>query len=204
MKSLYMFTASCVAMASIAAAPTPAKAGTDAYLAEMTLMASNFCPRGTAIAQGQLLAISQNTALFSLVGTTYGGDGRTTFGLPDLRGRAPIGIGQGPGLPNYNWGNRGGSTDFTLTSAQIPSHSHTGTIKASRLVGDTANPSGNAPAIDASGDKIYHTAAAGQNMQSGILEIDVSGGGGMPVNKRSPYLAMYWCIATQGIYPSRS
>src|SRR5262245_24305688 len=96
----------------------------DPYLGCIFMFAGNFAPNGYAYCNGQLLAISQNTALFSLLGTTYGGDGRTTFALPDLRGRAPIGFGQGPGLPNYDLGSVVGSPSVTLTTSQLPAHSH--------------------------------------------------------------------------------
>jgi microcystin-dependent protein len=88
----------------------------------MMLVGFNFCPHGFAAAEGQLLSIAQNNALFALLGTTYGGDGRTTFGLPDLRGRTPVGIGTGPGLQNVNWGEHGGSQSQTLSQTQMPSH----------------------------------------------------------------------------------
>jgi microcystin-dependent protein len=95
----------------------------DQYIGQLMLFAGNFAPRGWAFCHGQLLSIAQNSALFSLLGTTYGGDGQTTFGVPDLRGRAPIGMGQGPGLPNITQGQQGGAAAVTLTTAQMPAHS---------------------------------------------------------------------------------
>ena len=95
------------------------------FIGQITLVGFNFAPRGWAFCEGQLLSISQNTALFSLLGTTYGGDGRTTFGLPDLRGRVPIGPGTGPGLPSYSWGQKGGADREALAINQMPGHSHT-------------------------------------------------------------------------------
>ena len=203
MKKTLMLAASAVALASVTTAPKPAKASADPLLGQLMLFGGNFCPRGWTNADGQLLSIAQYSALFSIFGTMYGGDGRTTFGMPDLRGRSPIHTGNGPGIGSYNQGAKGGSTNFFMTTLQMPSHNHTGTIKASLAVGDTANPSGNAPAIDASGDKIYHTAAAGQNMQAGILQVD-NNGGSQPVNKLSPYQVLRWCVALQGVFPSRN
>lgn len=99
----------------------------EAYLGQVTLVGFNFAPRGSAICLGQIIGIASNTALFSLLGTTYGGDGRTTFGLPDLRGRAPIGVGQGPGFSDIRWGQRSGVQNTTLTSLNLPVHTHTAT-----------------------------------------------------------------------------
>ncbi|MBQ0772504.1 MAG: phage tail protein, partial [Sphingomonadales bacterium] len=163
----------------------------------------NFCPRGWADASGTLIAISQNSALFSLLGTMYGGDGRTTFALPDLRGRAPISLGQGPGLPAYPvQGAKGGSTQFTLLVNEMPSHNHIGTMRASNLPGDTANPNDNSLATTGS-DKIYHTGAPAVNMDVGTVVVGNTGGN-FPVNKVSPYLVMRWCVAMVGVFPSRN
>ena len=204
MKKFSLFAASAaMAITAVAATPKPAKAQADPLLGQLMLFGGNFCPRGWAKTDGQLLPIAQWSALFSLLGTTYGGDGRTTFGLPDLRGRSPIGEGNGPGLGSYSWGQKGGTVNFTLTTANMPSHNHTGTLRASTAVGDSANPNNKALAVDASGDRIYHTAGATNDMAAGILKID-NNGGNQAVNKRSPFTSMYWCIATQGVYPSRN
>jgi len=203
MKKLKILAAGAAAMSMTFAFTTPARAQAEPLLGQMMLFGGNFCPRGWADASGALLPISQNSALFSLLGTMYGGDGRTTFGLPDLRGRAPISLGQGPGLPNFSaQGARGGSTSFTLTVATMPSHNHTGAVRASNLPGDTANPNDNSLATTAS-ERIYHTGAPAVNMDAGTVTIN-NNGGGQAVNKLSPYLVMRWCVATQGVFPSRN
>ncbi len=250
----------------------------DQYIGQLMLFAGNFAPRGWAFCHGQLLSIAQNSALFSLLGTTYGGDGQTTFGVPDLRGRAPIGMGQGPGLSNITQGQQGGAAAVTLTTAQMPAHSHpvtltgaqvsinttvTGTIKAG------ATASGNFPAttVAVTGGEVaipvntqggfsttikdpsqgilgnVATAIYSGSPTNGIysgkgipltkgetkipqtsLNLPVSGsvhvpiqttapvtgnastaavGSNLPVSIMSPYLGMNYCIAVEGIYPSR-
>ena len=169
----------------------------EGFIGQLMLVGFSFNPRAWAKCEGQLLPIAQNTALFSLLGTTYGGDGRTTFGLPDLRGRAPMGVGTGPGLSPKSWGQRSGSETQTLTTNQMPSHTHGANAPAASGAGTTDSPVGHAPA-EAS-DDIYGTAdAAGAAVTVG------NAGGGQAFNIRDPYLAMVWCICTQGIYPSRS
>jgi len=183
-----------------------ANAGTEAYIAEITMHGANFCPRGTAAMNGQLLSIASNSALFSLLGTTYGGDGRSTFGLPDTRGRAMIGPGQGPGLGGYILGNRGGSENFTLTESQMPSHSHRTGIKAAQGTANSTNPSGNALATTASNTFVDVPAgpvAGNRFLHEGTVIINASGGS-QQIQKRSPYLVVTQCIATQGIFPSRN
>lgn len=198
-----MALAAAVSTLALSQAPTvQAQAGTE-YIAQTTMFGFSFCPRGWVPADGQLLPIAQYTAVFSIVGTTYGGDGRTTFGVPDLRGRTPIGEGQGPGLPRNVWGEKGGSTGFALNSLHLPSHNHTGTLRASTAVGDSANPNNKALAVDASGDRIYHTAGATNDMAAGILKINNTGSN-QAVNKVSPYLSMTWCFSLQGLFPSRN
>ncbi|MXO56715.1 phage tail protein [Altererythrobacter gangjinensis] len=187
------------------ATPAPVSAGADTYLGEVMLVGFNFCPRGYTGAEGQLLSISQFQALFSLYGTFYGGDGRTTFAMPDLRGRAAISEGQGPGLSPYRIGNRGGQERTTLTIAQMPSHNHTGQVRAeSSVIADTGNPAGNA--IARSTQLIYSDAAA--PTAAGAFHPDTlvinNNGGGQSSNNMQPYLAMRYCVAIQGIFPSRS
>lgn len=204
MKTFSLFAASAaMAITAVAATPTPAKAQADPYLGQMMLFGGNFCPRGWANADGQLLPIAQYSALFSLMGTIYGGDGRTTFGLPDLRGRAPLSAGNAPGLGDYRQGVKGGSTSFTLSVSQMPSHNHTGTLQASQATGDSRNPSGKSLAVDSGADRIYHTLGSNVDMQPGILKID-NNGGNQAVNKVSPYLVLKWCVALQGVFPSRN
>ena len=203
MKKLGLLAASAVAVASVFTMPQPAKAQSDPFLGQMMLFGGNFCPRGWAKTDGQLLAISSNQALFSLLGTMYGGDGRTTFGLPDLRGRAPISVGQGPGLPSYAQGSKGGSTTFTLTVNQMPSHNHTGTMRASTSTGNSANPNNNVLAVNPGGDRMYHVDGSTNNMAADSLVINNTGGN-QAVNKLSPFTTLQWCIALQGVYPSRN
>ena len=184
-------------------APAHAQAGTQ-FIGQISLFGANFCPRGWSNADGQLLPISQHTALFSILGTTYGGDGRTTFGLPDLRGRRSVGFGNGPGIGSYYMGQKGGSTGFTLTLGQLPSHNHTGTVAASPTAGDTNQPVRNSFAMAPTGNNIFLDGSpAINNMHAGTIRI-VNNGGGQTVNKLSPYQVLRWCVALQGIFPSRS
>jgi microcystin-dependent protein len=181
--------------------PANAQAGTQ-YIGQVSAFAGNFCPRGWMGADGTLLPISQNSALFSLYGTYYGGDGRVTFGLPDLRGRRPVGFGDGPGIGNYAMGEKAGAAEFTLTVNNLPAHNHIGALRASNLPGDTANPNNNSLATTGSAT-IYHTGAPVVNMDTGTAVINNAGGNQM-VQKQSPYLVIRWCVATVGIYPSRN
>lgn len=165
------------------------------FVGQISLFGFNFAPRGWALCQGQLLPIAQNTALFSLLGTTYGGDGRTTFALPDLRGRMPIGFGQGPGLSQYVQGQVGGQEQVTLQAAQLPAHNHA-VAASSATTGK--NPSNAIPAVTPDG------ASYGTTADMSMSPTMVGGGGaGQPHENRQPYLALNWCIALDGIYPSR-
>ncbi|NNF56787.1 MAG: phage tail protein [Rhodothermaceae bacterium] len=154
------------------------------------LFAGNFAPRGWAFCDGQLLAISQYTALFSILGTTYGGDGRTTFGLPDLRGRVPIGPGTGPGLSNRPLGARGGAEQVTLSVTQLASHAHI-TQKSSDEPAGAGT--GNYPLQRVLDDDLVVPGATTDTT-----------GGGQPHENMPPFLAVYYCIALQGIFPSRN
>ncbi|MES2108389.1 MAG: tail fiber protein [Bacteroidota bacterium] len=180
----------------------------EADLAMVFLFAGNFAPRGFTSCEGQLIAIAQNTALFSLLGTTYGGNGQTTFALPDLRGRAPIGQGQGPGLSPYVEGQTGGSETATLTVNQLPSHTHNLTAYAGQ--GTTGAPSGSTwlaagpgtgSGPNASQLKTYATNSPNVVLGSGSTTFT---GGGQPVSTLSPYLSMFYIIAVEGIFPSRN
>ena len=176
------------------------------FLAEITMFAGNFAPRGWAYCSGQLLPISQNTALFSLLGTTYGGDGRTTFALPDLRGRCPRGSegnSAGPGLAVVRLGERSGAVSHTLTSNQLPNHTHTGRIKASGDAANTSDPTNNALALaEAYSDQPL--AGTSPKTKAGTVLIDTTGAGGQSVNNLSPYLGINFIIAIQGTFPSRN
>ncbi|MCB9537585.1 MAG: phage tail protein [Myxococcales bacterium] len=180
-------------------------------IGEIRLFAGNFAPRAWAFCNGQLLPIAQNQALFSILGTTYGGDGQTTFALPDLRGRAPIHAGQGPGLTDRRLGVRGGSESLTLTPQQLPSHTHaasaTVTPPALGVEGDSASPAGAVPAKSGQGEPDYHAGAAGGDaVTMAPFEAPVTvqnTGGNQPFDKMPPFIAMNYIICLQGIFPSR-
>jgi microcystin-dependent protein len=167
------------------------------FIGAVSLFAGNFAPRGWMFCQGQLLAISQYSALFALIGTTYGGDGQVTFGLPDLRGRLPIGQGQGPGLSNYVIGQSLGSETVTLTPNQMPGHSHGVTGNSSPGV---SGPAGATWAVG-SGVAAYGGAASLQAMNATSIS---SAGGNQPHNNVMPSLALNFIIAVEGIFPSRN
>ena len=179
-------------------ADTESVNGTDVFLGEIISFGCNFAPRGYTFCNGQLLPIAQNTALFSLLGTTYGGDGRTTLGIPDLQGRVAIHAGRGPGLPEYRLGAKGGAPEVTLTNNQMPTHSHT--LKISNTVGNTDNPSGTFIAANAEGLKHYSDTGPNTANSDSIGD----SGGGNAHNNMMPYLCIYQCIALVGTYPSRS
>jgi len=172
------------------------------FIAEIKIFAGNFAPRGFAFCDGQLLEIVQNTALFSLVGTTYGGDGRTTLGLPDLRGRAPMHPGNGPGLSSRRLGQHGGSQTVTLTEAQMPSHNHGADGGATVEASDDAATSG-----DPDGRFLAVTSGRSQRIYRDVgtpVDSSTATGGGLPHANRQPYLGLNFIIALIGLYPSRS
>lgn len=223
--------AAAAAMAlPLLAAPSVAQAcngdGTQ-LIGSICMVGFTFCPRGYTEAAGQTMAISENQALFSLLGTTYGGDGRTTFALPDLRGRVPVGIGTGPGLTPVQMGQTRGAERRTITEAQMPSHSHVATadfnpqggaeVKVSINPGERASAQAgdylgkaNAPTMGGAGVNLYTGAGPGSVALSGV-----SGGGGsvtvrnqntggsQPLETLDPGLGIRYCIALDGIYPSR-
>ncbi|SHM46422.1 Microcystin-dependent protein [Chitinophaga jiangningensis] len=194
------------------------------YLASLLLFAGNFAIRGYQFCWGQILSIAQNTALFSLVGTTYGGNGQTTFGLPDLRGRFPMGWGQGPGLPNYSLGQIAGTPTTTLLITNMPAHNHTGTIASASVAqaasaaaattntpGSTVVPAqlptiGGGPSaqpINGYAVPDNTTFLAPTTNVTGTVNVGIAGGS-QPFSIMNPYLAMSWLIATEGIFPSRN
>jgi len=173
------------------------------FIAQITMFAGNFAPRSWALCDGQLLPIAQNSALFSILGTTYGGDGRTTFALPELRGRFPMHQGTGPGLRNKRLGERGGVEDTVLTSAQMPPHTHVGTMKAASTIGDAASPAGNHLAQSNDGENNFSNSSSDASLAANSLTIGSSGGGQAHTNM-PPFLAVNFIIALQGIFPSRN
>ncbi len=170
------------------------------FLGMIVPMALNFAPRGWASCEGQLQSISQNTALFSLLNTTFGGDGKTTFGLPDLRGRSIVGIGQGPGLSNYAMGQSEGSYTTTLTVNNLPAHNHVMNFAVNSLGANLSDPTGNF--VGGGGPNIFDS-TADTTLNAGVATA-AGAGGGMPLNIQNPSLAMYYNIAVQGMYPSRN
>lgn len=173
---------------------------TDPFVAEIRLFPFTFAPKGWAFCDGQLLPISQNTALFSLLGTTYGGDGRSTFALPDLQGRVPVNDGQGPGLSERFLGEAGGSDTVTLLASEVPTHAHAMTASAAAAV--SRSPSGELFANESGGVNSY---ASLSGAPAALLAAAASGpaGGGAPHNNLAPYLVVNYCIALQGVFPQR-
>jgi microcystin-dependent protein len=167
----------------------------DPFVAEVRIFPFNFAPKGWAWCDGQLLPLSQNTALFSLLGTMYGGNGKSNFALPDLQGSAVIHPGQGPGLSLYDQGQTGGSDSVTLLESEIPLHSHS--LSASTEAGATNLPNG---AFTGTGSSIHAPAANLQNMSPQCL---APSGGDAPHNNLMPYLTFYFNIALQGVFPPR-
>ena len=174
------------------------------FVAEIRIFAGNFAPRGWAFCNGQLLPIAQNTALFSLIGTTYGGDGRTTTALPNLKGRAPMHPGRGPGLTARRLGQRGGVEHVTLTEAQMPNHTHTlrGSTGAADEEGEKS-PANNVAGEPELANSMYNS-QANQPMVNFASNATVSNGGGQAHNNMQPYIAMNFIIALVGQYPARS
>ncbi len=173
----------------------------DPFVAEIRIFGFNFAPKGWAFCNGQLLPLSQNTALFALLGTTYGGDGKSTFALPDLQGNAPMHPGQGPGLSLYDLGQQGGSETVTLLESEMPAHNHvimvsnqTGDVQEPTPDGSLARPSGAFPFVPGSPQPPLTLMA--------FQELSVQGGS-LPHNNMAPYLTLNMCIALQGVFPPR-
>jgi microcystin-dependent protein len=182
----------------------------EGYYAEIRMFASNFAPRNWAFCQGQLLSIASNTALFSLLGTTYGGNGQTTFALPDFRGRVAVGTGQGPGLTNVDLGELAGSSSTTLTIPNLPQHNHTATLNASTVKATTQGPVTGAAlgrAQDSTGTVaplIYTPVSSSPNVALDPASVAVGiTGGSQPFSNLQPYLGMNFIICVLGIFPSR-
>jgi microcystin-dependent protein len=174
----------------------------DPFVAEIRIFPFNFAPKGWAFCAGQLLPISQNTALFSLLGTTYGGDGKSTFALPDLQGNFPMHPGQGPGLSLHDLGEMSGVSSVTLLQSEMPNHVH-GVGRAANTAGDSITPV----------NSVWAMAGAGRGSAAAYIAGPPTGkvnqfslaptGGGLPHNNMQPYLTLNFCIALQGVFPAR-
>lgn len=174
----------------------------DPFVGEIRIFGGSFAPQGWAFCDGSLLPIASYTALFSLLGTTYGGDGVSNFALPDLRGRVPVHMGSGPGLSNYTIGQRGGAETVSLTASQLPSHTHAANCANNTNVGNQASPSGNYWSTDPGGNTgAYNNAANSGQLSANAIE---PAGGGQPHGNLQPFMAINYIIAWTGIYPSRS
>ena len=191
------FAAAAAGMAMLGSAAAQAQ---DYYLGQIVIVGENFCPYGSMPSQGQLLAIASNTALFSVLGCQYGGDCRTTFALPDLRGRSPIGDGRGPGLPDYVRGERGGATTRTMTVSTMPNHNHA--MRASSDGPTEMSPVGHAmPTYPNPNAQIYTSEMPGTApMYPTVVQIT---GGSTPFNIQQPTLTLRFCMVTLGLYPPR-
>lgn len=184
---------------------------TEPYVGQIQLFAFGFAPRGWAICAGQIIPIQQNTALFSILGTNYGGNGQTTFGLPNLQGRVGIGVGQGTGLSPYVQGQIGGSTSVTLTTAELPAHSHT--FNTTSVAGTVSTSAGNQFGVSVVGTggkggttttaALYSPNAASATTGLAPQSITMAGGS-QPHNNMQPYLTLNYCIATAGAFPPRN
>ncbi len=184
----------------------------DPFIGQIMMFGGNFAPRGWALCDGQLLAISQNQALFSILGTTYGGDGRTTFGLPNLRSRLAIHPGTGPGLNTYKLGQAGGVENVVLNQNQMPSHTHavTAVAKGTNANGSSATPAGNTwadPLVVGSAKEVnaYANATPDQNMKAGNVVVTVGNTGGNQIHTNvQPFQCVNFIIAIMGNFPSRN
>lgn len=175
----------------------------------VTLFAGNFAPRTWAFCQGQLLSIASNTALFSILGTTYGGNGQTTFALPDLRSRTVVGQGQGPGLSPYSLGEVGGTQATTLNSTQVGIHNHPMTITVAPHAASSAtqgSPIGGVYATTSDGSALYHSGDALQGManSNGTMTSNPNTGGPVPFSNQDPLLGLNYLICMQGVFPARN
>ena len=174
----------------------------DSMIGSIVMFAGNFAPRNYALCQGQLLSIAQNTALFSILGTTYGGDGRITFALPDLRGRSPIGQGNGPGLTPIGLGERAGTVSVTVLNSNLPAHTHL--VNCDNTGSTSTTPAGQIPGLSADRNlsiTVYSNASPNAAMNPAMCG---PAGGSAPFNNTDPFLGINFIICTQGIFPSRN
>jgi microcystin-dependent protein len=174
----------------------------DPYIGEIRMFAGNFAPRGWALCNGQLLAISQNTALFSILGTIYGGDGKTTFALPNLQGLCQMNQGQGPGLSDRTLGEVGGSATVTLTTSEMPAHPHT--LVGQQAQADSNSPTNNFVAVNRGLSPYTAPSAPGLNLVSMFPLALATAGNSQPHNNMQPYLVLTFIICMQGIFPPRN
>jgi microcystin-dependent protein len=174
----------------------------DPFVAEIRTFPFSFAPKGWAFCDGQLLPLSQNTALFSLLGTTYGGDGKSNFALPNLQGSAPMFNGQGPGLSLHDLGETGGSDTVTLLESEIPSHTHA--LQASSHNATAGTPSANVALGRSAPAMMYKTPASNPQLAAMSDSAVAPGGGDQPHNNLMPYLTLNFCIALQGVFPPRT
>ena len=172
----------------------------DPFVAEIRIYPFNFPPKGWAFCNGQILPISQNTALFSLLGTTYGGDGKSTFALPDLQGNVPLHPGQGQGLSLYDLGQQGGSENVSLLISEIPAHTHT--LRATVENGTQGSVTAGITLATSVGGQLYQNNTSA-NLQMMNPQALTPAGGSLPHNNMMPYLALNMCIALQGVFPAR-
>jgi len=172
----------------------------DPFVAEIRIFPFNFPPTGWAFCNGQLMPISQNTALFALLGTTYGGDGKSTFALPDLEGSAPMQPGQGQGLSLRDLGEIGGAESVTLLISEIPVHTHT--ARATNEIAEIQGPTSSTILGRSSGANAYQTNSSANQVQMAFQELPPAGGS-LPHNNMQPYLTLSFCIALQGVFPQR-
>lgn len=202
-KSLCTVVCTLTLTFGLGSSPNRAEAGIEPYLGDIMIVGFNFCPVGWAEAAGQLLPISQNQALFSLLGTQFGGDGVTTFALPDLRGRLTLGQGTGPGLTPRQAGQKIGTETKVMTEATMPAHSHV--VNANNLDGNLPGPGSKllaaAPTGGSGNETIYSQASPNVTMSAAMIGVT---GGGAAINTQDPSLALYHCISTRGIFPPRS
>ncbi len=171
------------------------------FVGEIKMIGFNFAPRGWAFCDGQLMAISQNMSLFSLLGTAFGGDGRSTFALPDLRGRVAINPGTSPGLLTYRWGQRGGYENVSLSTLNVPAHTHPAKMRAHEGEANEGEPEGKSLAKF---DTIYVDQDPDVDMRDDTITVEANTGGNQPHYNIQPFLGIYFVIALVGIFPSRN
>ncbi len=190
-------------------------ASADPFMGSIDYVGFNFAPRNWATCDGQLIPISSNSALFALLGTNFGGDGRTTFALPDMRGRVPVHVGQGPGLQSYRLGQRGGIEMTQLSVANMPAHKHdatatsTSSLKAVNAAGNEGRPGGNAIAKSSAGDSNFSSTAPSADMNAGSVATTTTvteqpAGGGQAFSNMQPYTVLNCIVALQGVFPPRN